>query len=178
MPAELWLSPVPRLVRGVCDVRRSAAATADPQLACCLLWLAAPALRRSWNEDTLAALLRFCDAALSRSHAEEPSEDAVPADSGRELTAATEVTPQPQPETGDNSVEDEAAEARAELAARLDATAAFLARHCGGGAARFVGCPGRRWEAALLLAAVARTEPELARRLRLPLPADRDTHRL
>ena len=186
---------MPRLVQGICEARRASAAAADPRLACCLLWLAAPALRRSWSEDLLAALLCFCDAAMCED--EEPS----PGSTGRagEMGGQTS-SPHADHSGGDDSTaegtreagqsrrqeavddsaprEGEMAEARAELAARLDGTAVFLVSHCGGGVARFVSEPSRRREAGLLVAALDRTQPELARRLRLRLPADTGTPQL
>ena len=196
---------MPRLVRGVNEARRAAAAAADPRLACCLLWLAAPSLRLSWSDDTLAALLRFCDAALSSCGDTEelsaedgdgisrPGAAVGPggdwttaeqrqtiAEEGRQIAEQERGRQELEREAAADSapMEDEEAEARAELSARLDATALFVARHCGDGVARFVHCPGRRREAALLLATLDRAEPELARRLRLSPPADSGTHQL
>ncbi|KAF0290671.1 hypothetical protein FJT64_011162 [Amphibalanus amphitrite] len=159
---DSWVAPVPRLVRGVCEARRAAAAGADPRLACCLLWLAAPALRHAWCDDTLASLLRFCEAAQRTSGDEDLASDAEP--------AAEEPAEAP--------MEDGGAEARAELDQRLGATAAFLARQCAGSVARFVVCSRRRREAALLMAVLDRAAPELADGLRLPPPADGGTHHL
>ncbi|XP_043242457.1 uncharacterized protein LOC122392038 isoform X2 [Amphibalanus amphitrite] len=159
---DSWVAPVPRLVRGVCEARRAAAASADPRLACCLLWLAAPALRLAWCDDTLASLLRFCEAAQRVSGDEDLPSDAEP--------AAEEPAEAP--------MEDGGAEARAELDQRLGATAAFLARQCVGSVTRFVVCSRRRREAALLMAVLDRAAPELADGLRLPPPADGGTHHL